>query len=379
MTLTFYNNYLNHHTVHIADELYRTLGNSFHFVATLPFNKNEMKGGDDYSSRPYLLLASNNNASYEKAMSLARESDVCLFFACSQDFAIERAKQKDCGLSFEMGERWLKRGFVNIFSPNLIKWWLNYVRYFHRKPFYKLCCSGYAAADDRMLGAYRGRHYKWGYFTAVPGDFEIEVPKDEMKSTPRIMWCSRFLDWKHPELPVMMAALLKQKGYEFQLDMYGIGPKEDATQQLIQQLDVEDAVKMHGAQPNDKILLAMREHDIFLFTSDRFEGWGAVANESMANGCAIVASNAIGSTPYLVKDGINGFVFESENVESLTSKVEWLLNHPIERYNIQCEARRTMTELWSPKKAAYALLTLITDLQQKRGCSIKNGLCSEDN
>ena len=80
MTLTLYNNYLNHHTVHIADELYRILGNGFHFVATLPFDKNEMKGGEDYSSRAYLILANNNGILHEKAMSLARESDVCLFW-----------------------------------------------------------------------------------------------------------------------------------------------------------------------------------------------------------------------------------------------------------------------------------------------------------
>ena len=376
MTLTFYNNYLNHHTVHIADELYRTLGNGFHFVATLPFNKNEMKGGDDYSSRPYLLLASNNNVSYEKAMSLARESDVCVFGACSQKYAIARAKQKDCGLSFEMGERWLKRGIINIFSPNLIRWWLNYIRYFHKKPFYKLCSSSFAAKDDKMLGAYRGRHYKWGYFTAVPKDIEVNAANTSNTGT-HIMWCSRLLNWKHPELPVKMAALLKQKGYKFQLDMYGTGPEEERTKQLIQQLGVEDVVKMHGAQPNENILQAMREHEIFLFTSDRFEGWGAVANESMANGCVLVASNAIGCTPYLVKDGVNGFAFESENVKSLTSKVEWLLNHPEERYKMQCEAHRTMTEFWSPRKAATALLTLINCLQDKKETTINDGPCSK--
>lgn len=374
MTLTFYSNYLNHHQVLIADELYSLLGDKFHFVATLPRNEKELKGGKDYSDRPYCVLASESNENRNRAMTYARESDVCVFGACSIEYAIERAKQKECGLSFEMGERWLKRGIINILSPNLIRWWLNYIRYFHKKPFYKLCSSSYAAADDRALGAYRGRHYKWGYFTAVPKDIEV---KNSSKTEPSIMWCSRFLDWKHPELPVRMAALLKQKGYEFQLDIYGAGVEEEPTKLLIQQLGVEDIVKMHGAQSNDKVLQAMREHEIFLFTSDRFEGWGAVANESMANGCAIVASNAIGSVPYLVKDGINGCIFESENVESLTKKVEWLLNHPKERYNMQCEARRTMTDMWSPKKAAEALLILINCLQEEKDTTINDGPCSK--
>jgi glycosyltransferase involved in cell wall biosynthesis len=57
---------------------------------------------------------------------------------------------------------------------------------------------------------------------------------------------------------------------------------------------------------------AVRDHmeaaDIFLFTSDFNEGWGAVLNESMNSACAVVASHAIGSVPFLLKDGENGFI-----------------------------------------------------------------------
>ena len=34
----------------------------------------------------------------------------------------------------------------------------------------------------------------------------------------------------------------------------------------------------------------MEKADIFLFTSDRREGWGAVANEAMNSACALVVS-----------------------------------------------------------------------------------------
>jgi glycosyltransferase involved in cell wall biosynthesis len=142
-------------------------------------------------------------------------------------------------------------------------------------------------------------------------------------------------------------------------------------------LGVEDVVKFHGALPNEEILEAMRKHDIFLFTSDRNEGWGAVANEAMANGCVLVASDAIGSTPYLIIEGRNGFSFKSEDVESLIDCVKSLLDNPQEMYRMQKEARNTMVNMWSPQKAAEALLTLINDLQNNRECSILNGPCSK--
>lgn len=380
MTLTFYCNFLNHHQVLIADELYRLLGKDFRFVATLPRDEKELKGGADYSSRPYCILAGESAEAHGEAMRLARESDTCVFGACSQKYAVERARQKNCGLSFEVGERWLKRGWVNIISPRLREWWWNYQRYYRNKPFYKLCSSAFAAEDDRKMFAYKDRHFKWGYFTKVEEDFVVEVPNmgvSTLEITTHIMWCSRFLRWKHPELPVRMALKLKEQGYNFMLDMHGSGEEEEATKQLAKTLGVEDVVKFHGALPNEEILEAMRQHEIFLFTSDRYEGWGAVANEAMANGCVLVASNAIGSTPYLIIEGKNGFSFKSEDVESLTDCVKRLLDNPQDMCRMQKEARNTMVTMWSPQKAAEVLLTLIDDLQNNRESSILNGPCSK--
>lgn len=381
MTLTFYSNFLNHHQVLIADELYKLLGEDFRFIATLPRDEKELKGGADYSSRHYCILAGESTEAQDEAMRLARESDTCVFGACSQEYAIERARQKNCGLSFEVGERWLKRGWVNIISPRLREWWWNYQRFYRNKPFYKLCSSAFAAEDDRKMFAYKDRHFKWGYFTRVDEDFVVEAPRNlgvsTSEITTHIMWCSRFLRLKHPELPIRMAANLKSKGYRFVLDMYGSGEEEASTKKLVHELGVEDVVHFHGALPNSEILKAMRQHDFFLFTSDRYEGWGAVANEAMANGCALVASDAIGSTPYLVQDGVNGFSFASESVEALTERVEWLLCHPEQMRLMQREACRTMQEVWSPVKAASALLQLIDDLQYGRESSIMEGPCSK--
>ena len=390
MKLVFYCNYLNHHQVRVADELYELLGEDYVFIATLPRNKDSLKGGVNYSSRPYCILAGESNDAHDKALELARTADVCVFGACSQEYAVERAKQKDCGLSFEMGERWLKRGLINVLSPTLRRWWMNYMRYYHRKPFYKLCSSAFVAKDDVKLGAYKGRHYKWGYFTGVDLGFDVEASSDVSTSniTP-LMWCSRYLMWKHPELPILMAHTLKMRGYHFVLDMFGSGEYEEQAKQLAGNLGVRDVVKFRGTMPNEQLMREMKEHDIFLFTSDRNEGWGAVANESMANGCVLVASDAIGSVPYLVKDGVNGLMFKSAStktsfgnpdqkaLDDLTEKVAWLLDNKKKMKEMQRAAFLTMYNTWSPKRAAQNLLQLIDDLQNGRGPSIKEGPCSK--
>lgn len=378
MTVTFFFNYLNHHQVCIADEMYGILGEHFRFVATLPRKGQELKGGKDYSTRPYCLLAAEKPECQAEAMHLALTSEVCVFGACSAQYAVARARNNPEGLSFEVGERWLKRSWLSIASPVFRNWLANYWLYYRKANFYKLCCSAFAAGDDEKLGCYRNRHFKWGYFTDVALDFKVEAsPQDASTSeiTP-LMWCSRFLKLKHPELPVKMADKLRRKGYRFQLDYYGTGEEEEKTKALVEAMQLQDVVAFHGALPNAQILQAMRQHAIFLFTSDRYEGWGAVANEAMANGCALVASDAIGSTGYLIKEGYNGFSFRSGDVGSLAQKVEWLLTHQAELMQMREHACTSMQTLWSPQHAAKSLIQLIEDLKAGRASSIAEGPCS---
>lgn len=385
MKLVFFSNYLNHHQVLVADEFYRLLGDDYRFIATLPFNENELKGGADYSRRPYCILAGETAEANRIAFSLAREADTCVFGACSQEFAVERAKHNPKGLSFEMGERWLKHGLLTIGSPVFRKWLLNYIRYFRKANFHKLCCSSFTASDDVKLGAYVGKHYKWGYFTRVEDTIDESTRSSAHKKF-RILWCARFLVWKHPELVVQLAARLKTEGYNFVADMYGDEEKlaphcktypRVKLEQLITKLEVKDCVNLKGSRSNDEILKAMRKGDIFLFTSDRLEGWGAVANESMANGCVLVASDEIGSTGYLIEDNVTGLKFRSCNIDSLYEQVKFLLDNPEEMKIISSNGKQHMTELWNPENAAKSLLRLIDDLLSLKSVSIINGPCSK--
>ncbi len=379
MKLAFFNNNINHHQVYVADEFYRLLGADYMYITTSVFNVNSLKGGKDYSTRPYLLMAAASSLNKQKAMALAKTAEVCIFGAESLEYAIARAKQKNCGLAFELSERWMKKGWLNVLSPHLLRWWWNYQTLFRYKPFYKLNASAFASKDHARLFSYKGRCYKWGYFTTVDRSFKVEAPVSDVSTSEirhTIMWCGRFLKWKHPELPVLALARLKAKGYKFILDFYGSGIQEKATKELVRKLRLDNYIKFHGEVPNTQVLSEMRKHHIFLFTSDRNEGWGAVSNEAMASGCVLVASDAIGSAPFLIQDCVNGLLFKSRNADSLEQKIQWLFDHPMEVQKMRKEAPKTMTELWSPQKAAENLLILIDDLQHNRKDSILNGPAS---
>lgn len=376
MNIVFFWNYLNHHQVLVADEMCKLLGEQFRFVATLPRDPRELKGGVDYSSRSYCILAAESENAHRVALEYARTADVCLFGACSQEYAVHRAVHNPKGLAFEVGERWLKRGWMNLLSPVLRTWWMNYQRYYRKANFFKLCSSAFAAQDDERLGCYGGRHFKWGYFTDVPA-------KGSPRKTPvahqriRLMWCARFIGWKHPEMAIDCAQRLMEDEYDFILEMYGDGPLREKCEKRVQKTGLSDKVKFYGNVHNIKILQAMNESDIFLFTSDNQEGWGVVANEAMAAGCCIVAGDKIGAAPYLIRDGNNGYMFRNRDADALYKTVRHLMDNPEERMRLSQQAWKDMGNLWGPRSAAHNLLRLIDDLQNERETTVKEGPCSK--
>ncbi len=380
MTVTYFSNFLNHHQANVADELYEKLGTDYTFVELCPIYDWLLKGGySDLSSRPYVLQAWRSPENYRKAEDLALNADVALFGG-PETLKLEVMRAKTGKLTFDVGERWLKRGLHNLASPRLLRYFWYYYTVFSKENVYKLCSSAYACGDHYKLYSFKNRCYKWGYFTKVE-DFPFETSANfdvsSEETEVHLMWCARFLRLKHPELPVRLARRLKDKGYKFVLDMYGSGVELENVKRLALELEVTDVLRFQGNLPNDKILEQMRQHEIFLFTSDKNEGWGAVLNESMSNGCAVVASDEIGSVPFLVEDGVNGLVFKSEDLDSLETKVISLLDNADCRRTIAANAMRTMRTLWSPQNAADNLLRLIDDLQAGRDTSVAVGPCSK--
>lgn len=367
MKLAFYINYLNHHQVFLADAFFKALGKDFVCISTMPMKESELKGDKDFSNREYCIDATYSIDTYNTAMTYARDADICIFGADSYEFAVERARHNHTGLSFEVGERWLKRGYINILSPKFLKWLYLYYKYFHKSNFYRLCASAFAANDVNLVGAYKNKCFRWGYFircTDIDSTSSTYVDS-RYNIVPRIMWCARFIKFKHPELPVKLAARLKHKGYRFMMDLFGSGKELEATKRLAKKLDVEDIVNFAGARQNDEIQSEMRKHDIFLFTSDKQEGWGVVLNESMVNGSVAVCSDEVGAAPYLLDDGNNGYIFEAGNLDSLEAKVADLLNNPQKCRQMAVNAYLSMNNHWSPEVAVKQFLLLVSALNAK--------------
>ena len=125
----------------------------------------------------------------------------------------------------------------------------------------------------------------------------------------------------------------------------------------------------------------VREHmeaaNIYLFTSDYNEGWGAVLNESMNSGCAVVASHAIGSVPFLIKHEENGLIYKNGNLQQLYECVKKLLEDSSLCDKIGKAAYITLSKVWNAKIAVDRIIKLSDSLLKGEKVYFKDGPCSK--
>jgi len=377
MIIAFYSYYLNHHQIPLAEEFLRMTDVEYYFVAIEPVPEFRKKiGYKEYKDATYLIDTTNSPENETKALKLAIEADVAVFITDGMaKYEIPRLRLGK--LTFEVSERWFKKGIINLFSPRLIKHQLMYYKYGRKVGVKMLACSAYAPNDYYFMRSFKNQCYKWGYFTKVE-DFDLEASLDvSRRGRATILWCARFLSWKHPELPILLAKRLKEDGYIFHLDMIGSGEKYPETVELAKSLEVEDVVSFLGNMSNDEVLLQMRQHQILLFTSDRNEGWGAVLNEAMSNGCAVICSNEIGSVPFLIKHGENGLIFKSKDINSLYDNTIMLLSNPELCKQIGITAYYDIQRDWSPRSAAKRFVDLVRTIQDGNDAFFTQGPCSK--
>jgi len=82
--------------------------------------------------------------------------------------------------------------------------------------------------------------------------------------------------------------------------------------------------------------------------------WGLVVNEAMACGLPIIATDVAGCTPDLVRDGANGYVVPSKDVDKLmVALVAFALDPQLRPQMAECSVR--LIQSYSPELCAAGL------------------------
>lgn len=360
MRVTFVSNYINHHQIPLSNVLYRKWGDDYRFIQTQPMDEERVRLGwnADSSQLPYVMQ-------YEEEPGICRElileSDIVIFGGVDDESYIKERLEQG-GIVLRYMERLYKEGQWKAVSPRgLNKKYKDHTRH-NNAPVYLLCAGGYVADDFNIIKAYKGKRFKWGYFPAFEESSEADRAAWKENDCIRILWAGRFIDWKHPDDALEVAGYLKEKGIRFQLTMAGGGEMEAQLKAYVKEHKLEDCVEFAGFCKPEQIREMMKNSNIYLFTSDYKEGWGAVLNEAMNSGCAVVASHAIGAVPFLLCHNQNGLIYQSGNIAELAELAENLCKDSQLRDKLGQAAYETIAEQWNPEYAGNVLIELCEGL-----------------
>ena len=373
MHIVFVSNFFNHHQEALSKELDKLTGHQYTFISTMPMTQERKRmGWGSQIAPPYVLEAFHTDSSAEHMQDLILKADVVVWGAVPHLLLQKRIEKRL--LTFWYSERLYKAPCPQY--RLLQKRITMYYKFGRHKNLYLLCASAYTAADFEKTHTLSGRRYKWGYFPETR--YYSDIDKLISQKVPAsILWTGRMIDWKHPEIPVQIARLLKEHGYSFHMTLIGNGELQDSILTLIRENSLTNEITLIDSLTPEEVRNEMEKNQIFIATSDRNEGWGAVVNEAMNSGCTVVASHAIGSVPFLIKDYVNGFIYKDGDIHALFEKVTWLLNHTEAFQKTGKEAYLTISKHWNAQNAAHRLLALSQQLLAGSNTPFSDGICSK--
>lgn len=373
MKIAFVSNYFNHHQKPLSDALFHLTDGEYTFISTAQMSEERRKLGYVIPEAPYHHIAYSDSAAKAKAMEIINNADVVLTGSADYSYLNERIISRR--LLIKYGERPFRHGIEPLkYLPRRIKW---HRQYPSDAPIYLLCASAYAAWDYARMGMFKNKMYRWAYFTETKRYDDIEnLIENKQKNS--LLWVARLIELKHPEHILEVVRRLKKDGYCLSLNIVGSGPMEETLKRIAAENEITEEVTFCGAVSPEEVRRYMERAEIFAFTSNREEGWGAVVNEAMNSGCAVVGSSAAGAVPFLICDGQNGLSYPSGDVEMLYKKIRYLLDNTSERKRMGKEAYRTITELWNADVAAERLINLSKRFLsgEKSPMLYENGPCS---
>lgn len=371
MKLVFVSNFFNEHVKPISLEWDNSFEiEEFFFIETEPMGEERRKIGfvDQSENYDFVLKLYKNN---QKKLAIDKiiNADVAIFGGLNYEFINERLSQNK--LTFIVSERFFKKGLwyfiLNFKFRKLINDQL--LRYKNCSVYY-LTIGTYLPYELFILGFPKEKMFQWAYFPEV-SIFE-EYEKEDNKKV-RLLWVGRMIKTKHPIDAIRIAKKLKKRNVEFELIMIGDGEEYIKVERRVKREKLENNIRLMGRCEPALTQKYMSQSDIFLFTSDYWEGWGATLSESMEMGVVPVASYKAGATRVIVKNGMNGFIYSS--IEQAVNYIEELYQDRKLLKQLGESAKETLTKSWSAKIAAENFLKIVQGILD---CRIENELSVDE-
>lgn len=344
MKFAFLTNSISPHQLPLARELVSLLGYknySYIYTDAITEERKKLGWGD------FILKVNCKQGSVNENSLL--DFDILMAGIRSLEVFEERAKEGKTTLY--CSERWFKPpiGFLRVFDPSYFKMARRIVKLLNESDdFYYLPMGIHAARDMARLCGFMNGDWKclfvvpkldferkpggriwvrgepqntqnarkycldkmrmWGYYVS-PSEFDALPVKEASKSKSRkikVLWVGRLLHLKRVDTIVRAVGehvnlkRVDDSLPKITLDIYGIGPEEDNLKKLAAKYG--DVIKFYPPVPIAEVRKLMREHDVYVLSSNGYEGWGAVVSEALEEGMLVIGTYEAGSSATILPE-----------------------------------------------------------------------------
>lgn len=341
MRLAFYTNSISPHQLPLAKMLIGQLGeDEYRYIYTKPMMKGRSSLGWSEEKYEWIVPKWENSG---EAQSILKDAEVLLSGMRDVGLFEERCRR---GLkTIYCGERWFKppMGMLRLLQPKYFKMARRFVRLLRDSEHMYAFPIGIHAARDmaRLCGLMNG---DWKCLLKAP-ELEFErkpggkiwlaqrrrgaekycldkmrmfcytvapsaaLPVERAPAKPdevRVLWVGRMLDWKRVDtiIKAVREQLDRKRAGEaipkMSLDIYGTGPMETKLKQMAR--GYEEVIRFYPPVPIAEVRKLMREHDVYVLSSNGYEGWGAVVSEALEEGMKVIGTYEAGSSATMLPE-----------------------------------------------------------------------------
>ena len=365
MQLLQVTNIVSHHQLPLARRFASAVGEkNFRFAATQESMPERQKlGWRSEDTEPWILRAGANESDFKQFLQWWINADVVI---CG-DRLIERLNNRidKKKLTFYMTERWWKPpfGMARLFHPMFILMAAQFRKLASSAYFNCLPIGHYSAVDMKRIAPFRNRMWLWGYFTEV---LDVLPECDRSENDFKVLWAGRMLSWKKVNTLIKAFTVLLSVHPYAMLTLVGDGPERRRLELLAERLLPIKNYTFLPSKPVIEIRQLMRQHHIYVLSSNAQEGWGAVINEAMSEGCTIIASEHAGAAKTLIRHGENGLIFKPKDWKALGHLLSFAASDKSKRIQLARRGQQTIANDWSPAVAAERFLSICGALLNKR-------------
>jgi len=130
----------------------------------------------------------------------------------------------------------------------------------------------------------------------------------------------------HKGVHILLQAFKSIENKDIKLKIYGSGPKEYVNK-LKDMVKSDDRVEFCGVFSEEQVGSILSSVDVIVVPSIWYENYPLILHEALACNIPVIASN-LGGMAEKIKEGFNGFTFDTGDYKSLKEKMEFIIDNP---------------------------------------------------